>query len=159
VGQFTQRYAAGGRAPDTLRGVTIGYVTANPSSYLYLNSYRPIGEKLLESCPGYNDYKYGLDRRNKYCSILNDERIRHQYIGQLVTYLLGSADVDQDDDLETYAPQMCRGETDSRSLLLLCPADVFPSAQHDMVIVPEVGHDHDAMFNSCQGKTAIFRDR
>jgi hypothetical protein len=51
-GQFTQRYAAGGRAPDTLRGVTIGYVTANPSSYLYLNSYRPIGEKLLESWPG-----------------------------------------------------------------------------------------------------------
>jgi hypothetical protein len=45
------------------------------------------------------------------------------------------------------------------SLLLLCPADVFPSAQHDMVIVPEVGHDHDAMFNSCQGKTAIYRDR
>ncbi len=24
----------------------------------------------------------------------------------------------------------------------------FPSAQHDRVVVPEVGHDHDAMFNS-----------
>jgi pimeloyl-ACP methyl ester carboxylesterase len=159
-GQFTQRYAAAGRAPDTLRGVTIVYVTANPSSYLYLNSYRPIGEKLLESCPGYNDYKYGLDRRNEYCSILNDERIRHQYIGRLVTYLLGSADVDQDDDLETVCAANVQGRNrfERGRFYYSALRTFFPSAQHDMVIVPEVGHDHDAMFNSTQGKTAIFRD-
>jgi hypothetical protein len=75
-GQFTQRYAAGGRAPDTLRDITIWYVTANPSSYLYLNSYRPIGENLPESCPGYNDYKYGLERRNEYLSLNTPTNIR-----------------------------------------------------------------------------------
>jgi pimeloyl-ACP methyl ester carboxylesterase len=157
-GQFTQRYAAVGRAPDTLKGVTIGYVTANPSSYLYLNSYRPIGENLPESCPGYNDYKYGLERRNKYCSVLNDERIRHQYISRRLTYLLGSADVDQDADFETVCAANVQGRTrfERGRFYYSAIRTFFPSAQHHMVIVPEVGHDYDAMFNSSQGKTAIF---
>jgi pimeloyl-ACP methyl ester carboxylesterase len=159
-GQFTQRYAAGGRAPDTLRGVTIGYVTANPSSYLYLNSYRPTGENLLESCPGYNDYKYGLENRNEYCSVLNDELIRQQYISRRVTYLLGSADIDQDDDFETSCAANAQGGTRFQRGRFYCSTirTFFPSAQHEMVIVPDVGHDHDAMFNSTQGKTVIFRD-
>jgi pimeloyl-ACP methyl ester carboxylesterase len=159
-GQFTQRYAANGRAPDTLRGVTIGYVTANPSSYLYLNPYRPTGENLRESCPGYNDYKYGLERRNEYCSVLNDEQIRQQYISRRVTYLLGSADVDQDQDLEMDCAANAQGRTRFQRgrLYYSTIRTFFPSAQHDMVIVPGVGHDHDAMFNSTQGKTAIFRD-
>jgi pimeloyl-ACP methyl ester carboxylesterase len=159
-GQFTQRYAAAGRAPDTLRGVTISYVTANPSSYLYLNTCRPIGENLPESCPGYNDYKYGLERRNEYCSILSDARIRHQYIGRRVTYLLGSADVHQGDDLETVCAANVQGRHrfERGRFYYSAIRTFFPSAQHDMIIVPEVGHDHDAMFNSTQGKTVIFRD-
>jgi pimeloyl-ACP methyl ester carboxylesterase len=158
-GQFTQRYAAGGRAPETLRGVTIGYVTANPSSYLYLNSYRPIGKNLWESCPGYNDYKYGLERRNEYCSVLNDEQIRQHYINRQVTYLLGSADTDQDQDLEMDCAANVQGGTRFQRGRFYYSSirTFFPSAQHDMVIVPGVGHDHDAMFNSTQGKTAIFR--
>lgn len=158
-GQFTQRYAAGGRAPDTLRGVTIEYVTANPSSYLYLNSYRPIGKNLQESCPGYNDYKYGLERRNEYCNVLNDGQIRQQYINRHVTYLLGSADVRRDDDLETDCAADAQGNTRFQRGRFYYSAlrKFFPAASHAMVIVPEVGHDHDAMFNSTQGKTAIFR--
>ncbi|MGH3429459.1 MAG: hypothetical protein ACRDQZ_18145, partial [Mycobacteriales bacterium] len=159
-GQFTQRYAAGGRAPGTLRDVTIRYVTANPSSYLYLSSYRPIGENLLESCPGYNDYKYGLERCNEYFSVLNDEKIRQQYTSRRVTYLLGSADVDQDNDFEMDCAANAQGDTRLQRgrFYYSFMRTFFPSAQHDMVIVPEVGHDHDAMFNSAQGKTAIFRD-
>jgi hypothetical protein len=79
-GQFVQRYAAGGRAPDAFAGVTIGYVTANPSSYLYLNSYRPVAQNLIESCPEYNNYKYGLDNRNEYFNELSDEQIRRSML-------------------------------------------------------------------------------
>ena len=159
-GQFTQRYAAGGRAPDTLRDVTIGYVTANPSSYLYLNSYRPIGENLLELCPGYNDYKYGLERRNEYCSVLNGEQIRQQYISRRVTYLLGSADIDQDDDFETDCAANAQGGSrfERGRFYYSAMRMFFPSAQHDLIIVPEVGHEYDAIFNSAQGKAAIFRN-
>ncbi len=159
-GQFTQRYAAGGRAPGTLGGVTIGYVAANPSSYLYLNSYRPIGGSLRESCPEYNDYKYGLERRDEYFSVLSDEGIRRQYISRQVTYLLGSADVDQDDDFEMGCAASAQGNTRFQRgrFYWSFMRTFYPSAPHDMVIVPEVGHDHDAMFNSTQGKRAIFRD-
>lgn len=158
-GQLTQRYAAVGRAPGTLRGVTIGYVTANPSSYLYLNMYRPAGENLLESCPGYNNYKYGLERRNEYCNALSDEQIRHQYMNRRVTYLLGSADVDRDDDFETDCAANAQGNTRFQRGRFYYSAILkfFPSAPHTMIIVPAVGHEHDAMFNSTQGKTAIFR--
>jgi pimeloyl-ACP methyl ester carboxylesterase len=157
-GQFTQRYAACGRAPDTLRGLTIGYVAANPSSYLYLNSHRPTGKNLPESCPGYNDYKYGLHRRNEYCNVLNDEQIRVQYTKRSVTYLLGSADINRDDDLETDCAANAQGATRFQRGRLYYSAirRYFPLAPHAMVIVPGVGHDHDAMFNSAQGKTAIF---
>jgi pimeloyl-ACP methyl ester carboxylesterase len=157
-GQFTQRYAAGGRAPDALRSVTTGYVTANPSSYLYLTSYRPIGENLLEACPGYNDYKYGLERRNEYFNVLNDEQIREQYTNRRVTYLLGSADIDRDDDFETDCAANVQGDTRLQRgrLYYSVMRMFFPLAPHAMVIVPQVGHDHDAMFNSTQGKTAIF---
>lgn len=159
-GQFIQRYAAGGRAPGTLKGVVVGYVTANPSSYLYLNSCRPIVGNLPESCPGYNDYKYGLERRNEYFSVLNDERIRRQYRSRQVTYLLGSADVDQDLDFETDCAANAQGDTRFQRgrFYYSFIRTFFPSARHDMVIVPDVGHDHDAMFNSAQGKAAIFRD-
>jgi hypothetical protein len=34
----------------------------------------------------------------------------------------------------------------------------FLSAQHDMAIVPGMGHGYDAMCNSAQGKTVIFQD-
>ena len=159
-GQFVQRYAAGGRAPDAFAGVTIGYVTANPSSYLYLNSYRPVAQNLIESCPEYNNYKYGLDNRNEYFNELSDEQIRRQYISRRVTYLLGSADVHRDPDFETSCAANAQGDTRFQRGCLYYRSiqKFFPSAQHDMLIVPEVGHDHLAMFNSTQGKTAIFQD-
>ncbi|HEX3731487.1 MAG TPA: hypothetical protein VHU91_00980, partial [Mycobacteriales bacterium] len=56
-GQFVQRYAAGGRAPSELKGISVKFVTANPSSYLYFDTQRPVA---TGSCPGYNDYKYGM---------------------------------------------------------------------------------------------------
>jgi len=41
-GQFIHRYAACGRAPKTSPGMPVSYVTANPSSYLYLSPHRPV---------------------------------------------------------------------------------------------------------------------
>lgn len=77
-----------------------------------------------------------------------------------VTYLLGSADIHQDHDLDTSCSAMVQGDTRfERSRFYHSFIQIFfPSARHDMVAVPEVGHDYDAMFNSAQGKAAIFRD-
>lgn len=77
-----------------------------------------------------------------------------------MTYLLGSADIDQDEDLEKCCAANAQGETRFQRgrFYYSFIRTFFPSARHDMVIVPEVGHDHDAMFNSTEGKRAIFRD-
>jgi pimeloyl-ACP methyl ester carboxylesterase len=159
-GQFTQRYAAGGRAPGTFTNLTIDYVTANPSSYLYLNPDRPVDDGLPDSCPHYNDYEYGLEDRNEYMSTLCDEQIRQQYTTQRVTYLLGSADIYQNHKIDTSCMARAQGENRFQRGQFYYSSihTLFPSAPHDMVVVPEVGHDHDAMFNSTQGKTAIFHD-
>lgn len=157
-GQFVQRYAAGGRAPRTLAGLSLSFVVANPSSYLYLNTYRPVEDGQLESCPAYNDYKYGLNNRNGYLSDWSDEQIRQQYASRRVTYLLGNADVHQDKDLESNCAANAQGANRFQRgcLYYAFIKTFFPTARHDMVIIPGVGHDYDAMFNSSPGKTAIF---
>jgi hypothetical protein len=95
-----------------LPNMSLSYVTANPASYLYLNTYRP-AESQLRLCPQHDNYKYALDDRNGYRIALSDEQIRLRQ-------------------------------------------GLFPSARHDLIVVSGVGHDHDAMFNSVPGKTAIF---
>jgi pimeloyl-ACP methyl ester carboxylesterase len=157
-GQFIQRYAAGGRAPCALADVTIRYVVANPSSYLYLNSYRPVEGDPRKVCPEYNNYKYGLEKRNKYFNPLSDAQIRRQYIGRRVIYMLGDADVNRDDNLEINCAANVQGKNRFQRGCFYYSfiQTYFPSAAHDMVVVPGVGHDHDAMFNSTQGKSTIF---
>ena len=159
-GMFTQCYAAGGRAPNTLTNMTIKYVTANPSSYLYLNSCRPVQDDLPESCPRFNEYRYGLENRNEYMTALSDEQIRQQYTTRHVTYLLGSADIYQNHKIDKSC--MAKAQGDNRfergQFYYSTIHTLYPTAPHILVVVPDVGHDHDAMFNSTQGKTAIFHD-
>ncbi|QWF81206.1 hypothetical protein [Amycolatopsis sp. CA-230715] len=155
-GQFTQRYAAGGKAPAEVNGVEITYVAANPSSYLYFDEKRPAAH---DSCPGFNRYKYGLENRNAYMSALNDDRLRAQYTARKVTYLLGEDDVHQDHGIDDSCEAKAQGENRferGKAYSTTIHHD-FPSAPHELSTVPGVGHDSDAMFNSANGKAAVFR--
>lgn len=157
-GQFVQRYAAGGRAPAELLGVDIRFVAANPSSYLYLSPERPVDEDLPDSCPGYDEYKYGLQDLNDYLGAVTADRIREQYIGRRVTYLLGEEDVEQGGSLDTSCAARAQGEhrlERGRAYFSTIEAR-FPAAPHTELLVPGVGHDHEEMFNSAQGVDAIF---
>ncbi|MGQ0842488.1 hypothetical protein [Actinokineospora sp.] len=156
-GQFVQRYAAGGRAPAAITGIEFSFVVANPSSYLYLDSKRPI-QSGLGSCPEYNDYKYGLKRRNAYLAKSTDAQIRDQYSTRKVTYLLGEKDVLQDDSLDLDCPAKAQGKNrfDRGSKYFAAIRLAFPSAPHKMTTVRRVGHDSEAMFTSPEGKAAIF---
>jgi hypothetical protein len=115
--------------------MSLSFVTANPSSYLYLNSYRPVENSHLESCPEFNDYKYGLSNRNEYFGALSDEQICQQYASRRVTYLLGSADIHQDKDREINcaanaqgANRFQRGCFDHSFIKTF-----FPSARHPLL--------------------------
>lgn len=60
-GQVVQRFALTGHDHPTLRteGIRLRYVVANPSSYAYFTAQRPV-QFDTASCPGFNDWKYGL---------------------------------------------------------------------------------------------------
>ena len=62
-GQFTTRYAAGGRAEDELpSGIRMRYGVANPSSYTWLNNQRMVdGAWAVPASPSnYDRYPYGI---------------------------------------------------------------------------------------------------
>ncbi|MBB4689489.1 alpha/beta fold hydrolase [Amycolatopsis jiangsuensis] len=157
-GQFTQRYAAGGKAPARLTGVSFHFVPANPSSYLYFTPDRPVAGGLPDSCPGYDDYKYGLKQLNPYLSGYPAGALARQYTAREVTYLLGGDDVHQDHGIDQSCEaeaqghhRLERGENYFSALHKACP-----DAPHEQVLVPGVGHDSGAMFDSEPGRNALF---
>jgi pimeloyl-ACP methyl ester carboxylesterase len=168
-GQFVNRYAATTSSTDVLPAtVTRQYVVANPSSYLYLTPLRPdrgllapVNAEEEESCPGYNSYKYGLEGLNSYADRSSQDTIRVRYSTSRVTYLLGGADTRTDNNLDDgcearlQGPQrLARGEKFFASLGVLFGQGIY--ARHREVIVPGVGHDAEAMFNSLPGRDALF---
>ena len=59
--------------------VPVRYLVANPSSYLYLETWRPVKENPAARCPGLDKYKYGLDQLTGYAGQTGAEAIRLSY--------------------------------------------------------------------------------
>lgn len=69
--QVVQRYAVLARdeAPLAARGIALRYVVANPSSYVYFDTMRPVASAVSGEfaafdrtrCPSFNRWKYGLE--------------------------------------------------------------------------------------------------
>lgn len=164
-GQFTQRYAAAGQAPSTLAGVTIDYVVANPSSYLYFTPQRPdltnpTGIPPVvpaNPCGGYNEYKYGLQEKPAYLAKIADQQLLANYVGRRVTILLGEADTGSK-ELDTDCGAMLEGKNrfDRGTRYFNVMHTAFPNAPHTKITVPGVGHDHYALFESSQAKPVLF---
>lgn len=91
-GQLIQRYSIVGGGPSARTGLSVTYVIANPSTYLWLDSQRP-----AKQCPEQNKYKYGLDGMREALAIY--EPAQHEvaelwtrYAGRTVHYLHGDND-------------------------------------------------------------------
>ncbi|WP_051343359.1 alpha/beta hydrolase [Pseudonocardia spinosispora] len=161
-GQFTQRYAAFGLAPNKVKGVSINYVVGNPSSYVYMDPIRPdaSGKKFAApsnaSCK-YNEYKYGLDGRTGYVAKLSKEQVVQNYTSRRVTYLNGGVDV-----LKKELDMDCGAMLEGKNRLARGAAyytyihSKYPNAPHNRIVVPDVGHDHYALFESPLAKSVLF---
>ncbi len=169
-GQFVNRYAAGSLVqPD---GIHLKYVIANPSSYLYLDARRVIEgtltkfafpERLAGSiCPNFNQYKYGLENLPSYMKKAALDTIRSQYAQRDVIYLLGSEDRDPNC---SYLANNCRAMLQGahrleRGLIFYKYLEDFYGYQpHTQIIVPGVGHNARAIFNSPEAIKVFFRSR
>jgi pimeloyl-ACP methyl ester carboxylesterase len=161
--QFAQRYAAFGIAPNLARGVAVNYVVVNPSSYVYLDQARPSNNGTQFTAPAaasckYDDYKYGLSGRSGYVARLTREQVLMQYASRRITYVQGGSDTVQNGDMDTDCAanmqgpnRLARGAnffTRIRQLL--------PNAPQDRIVVPDVDHDHDAMFAAPAIRPVLF---
>ena len=101
-GQFVQRYSAITPLPDLLTNVKFRFIVMNPSSYLYPDDQRPLGDGGFglpdtAACPEYNRYPKGLTRLNNYAQAIGADRIRHNMLQRDIVILLGGQDTRTDD--------------------------------------------------------------
>ena len=159
--QVVQRYAIAGREDAALKGqgIDVSYVVANPSSYAYFSEERPV-PSIAATCPGFNDWKYGMARRPAYLAQPAPADLEHAYVARRVTYLLGALDtspnhpaLDKSCMAEAEGPyRLARGE----SYVATMKARDAGTPNHRLHLVPGVGHDGDAMLTSACGLAALF---
>lgn len=167
-GQFVQRYAATTRSLMSLAyyGIEVHFVVANPSSYVYLDPMRWVdGAWQVPKSPGcnYDHYRYGLGGGLSslfYQYILDTgvDYIRAMYPMNKVVYLLGENDTSTGGNLDGSceanwqgANRLERGETYYNYI-----NDHYPGHNHEIGIVPGVGHHHGNMFTSPLGRAKIL---
>lgn len=182
-GDFVQRYAAIGQAPDILdrQHMPVRFVTANATSFLYFTSSRPkplqntdkkalpkhepSGIGVLDStqCPNYNVYKYGLDQLNPYARRVGGNAIKLRYSTRSVSYLTGEGtqQVDQYPDMSCGAQmqgidRVRRAMNYNMYLNIIFSGDI--AKRQKFVVVPKVGYDPPAIFGSPCGMALLFGD-
>lgn len=160
-GQFVNRYAAGGKGcPDP--GVNVRYVVMNPSSYLYLTGVRASdfgGFETPDSCPEYDDYKYGLNDLNTYMKSVGATSIRSNLFTRQTYYLAGEEDTSTSGSLDVSCSgnlqgvnrlQRFRNYRQYANLFDLWADSIFLS-------VPGIGHSGRKMLMSETTRSITFR--
>jgi pimeloyl-ACP methyl ester carboxylesterase len=160
-GQVVQRYAIAGKGEPLLaqQGVGVRYVVANPSSYAYFNSERP-EPSIAASCPGYNDWKYGMEARPAYLADPPAAALEQAYVARRVIYLLGTLDTNPD---HPALDKSCMAEAEGpyryargHAYAATMAARDAGTPNHSVWDVKGVGHDGDKMLTSSCGLEALF---
>lgn len=171
-GQFLQRYAAVNQM-EQKAGISIRYVVANPSSYVYLNDMRlrsdasctidgkctgPFGAYWdRANCTTYNRYRYGLDGLVGYAATTGATTIRKQFPTRAVTYLIGDLDQLQDSDLDKSCSAIAQGPNRrERGINYWNYVRTQFQAEHKLVMVPRCGHNAACMFGAAAGARVLF---
>jgi hypothetical protein len=166
--QLVQRYAVLGEGEAALRqaGIGVRYVVANPSSYLYLTADRPSSRGGFaplagKSCPGYNQWRYGLAGGVPVKLAASPAELERRYAGRDVIYLLGTADtnprhpvLDKSCGAEAEGPsRYVRGMAYVRYIRSIGPP---PQPVHRLREVAGVAHNGRRMLTSACGLASLF---
>ncbi len=175
-GQYATRYAMSNKVHGT-PGVEITYVVANPSSYAWPASVRPLptgdadsatankaalgadGEKVrtgytygpfdAAKAPGYDQWPAGLENRKGYTAQMSDEQLRKQLLSRPTTYLLGQVDVLPLGGFDSSPAAMAQGPTRrARSEAFFKYVNGTLGASHKAIIVPECGHNDRCIYTT-----------
>lgn len=171
--QLVHRYAVLNNLDGALRrdGLTLRYVIANPSSYLYLTNERPRADGKGYApyergiCPTYNQYKYGTDKLPAYARETDDATLFVRYAARDVVYLLGGADNNPEHRLldkacgaeAQGATRLARGTGYVQYEHVLAARGGKPvTLRHTAFEVGGVGHDGKRMFGSICGVRSLL---
>lgn len=153
-GQFTQRYAAFGNAPAQPWADPTQYLVMNPSSFVYLDDWRPVSKP----CSGFNEYKYGLEDRDGYAGQLSDDQVRARFFSRTVTIANGGDDTFDNGDLDTDCKANAQGKyrKDRGQAFYAHFHATHPEAALSYILVPGVDHDSGEMLDSPAVWPALF---
>jgi hypothetical protein len=161
-GQYAHRFAATSPAAEGLSHLRFRYIVANPSTFLFLGPERPLPEGGFglpdrDVCEDYNEWHYGLEDRNTYASRPTEEGIRQRLVERDVVYLAGSADTG-DAALDMSCGAMLQGRHRfARAQSLSAFMDrFFPTNNHELVVVPGVGHSSTRIYQGSLGRHYLF---
>jgi hypothetical protein len=167
-GQYVNRYAAGTRIGSTLpEDIQLRFIVANPSTYLYFNGERRVGDMNHEFATpenpdqGYDDYKYGLLNLNRYMATTGIEEIRKSYPDKDVVYLLGGEDTREAHLEQTPnailqgVNRLERGQVYYHYLKHFFGTEITQTQK--IAVIPCVGHDNAAIFKSEAGIRYLFK--
>jgi hypothetical protein len=174
-GDFVQRYAAAGQAPDILakQNIPVRYVVANAASYLYFTGARMVANKVngkpslatpdIALCPNYNDYPYGLDHLNAYTQRIGASAMQLRYTARSVLYLNGES-IAADDRLPdnscaalTEGADRAARATNYATYLNVVFGDAARK-QQNWISITHAGYDAAALYSSVCGMAALFGD-
>lgn len=183
-GQLATRYAMSNKVHDT-PGVQLTYVVANPSSYAWPASVRPLpsgdadpatadkealgpdGEKVHTNfsygaadtvkAPNYDKWPSGLNNIVGYAAGIPREQLIKQLVERPTTYLFGQVDVLPLGGFDASANGMAQGPTRRArgEAFFKYLTDTF-GAKHRAMIVSECGHNDRCVFTTNAVLPTIF---
>lgn len=175
-GQVVTRYEMASKVHNTA-GVSISYVVANPSSYAWPASLRPLptgdanpvdaykeslgddGEKVhgnftygafdSTKATTFDRWPAGMNTLSGYTANMTAEQLRKQLVERPVTYLLGQVDVLPLGGFDASPTAMAQGPTRrARGEAFFKYVNETMGAKHNALIVPECGHNDRCMFTT-----------
>jgi len=161
-GQFVSRYIMVNQVHETL-GVPVKYVIANPSSYAYFDSSRPIAAGGVQpfadaaNCVTYDNWPYGMQKRVGYASRVSEEEMKKQLVSRPATYMVGELDTLPIAGFDSSCPAMAQGV--NRLVRGKSYTDYIRQnygAHHPFTIIPLCGHNARCMFTSDTALPVLF---
>ncbi|MEP6833861.1 MAG: alpha/beta hydrolase [Gemmatimonas sp.] len=183
-GQVVTRYEMANKVHNTA-GVHITYVVANPSSYAWPASVRPLatgdatvedaykealgdnGEKLHTNftygafdstkAPTFDRWPAGMQGLSGYVANMTADQLRKQLVERPTTYLLGHVDVLPLGGFDSSPTAMAQGPTRrARGEAFFKYVTETMGAKHSVIIVSECGHNDRCIFTTNSVFASIF---
>jgi pimeloyl-ACP methyl ester carboxylesterase len=181
-GQFVARYQMSNRVHESL-GTPISYVVANPSSYAWPSSTRPLpvddaatenakgawetdkphtkfsyGPFDASACQNYDRWPAGFQNRTAgYTAKISDDQLKKQLVSRPTTYLLGQVDTLPLGGFDSSCLAMAQGATRrARGEAFVKYVNEELGAHHAIQIVPECGHNDRCVYTTDAVLAVVF---